>query len=976
MNDGSLRLQFKEDFLVATFSVLSPAVVMNALQQACYDERNTDDNDIYEALLSRLSEDRKNPVAEFLYLLNSIRLLATQRAEFTREVVSIVSRLGRLGELHDFLNIGDAGKMCKSLRKALSMHGATVVAHDSDPGPEDVAGVLERGSLDAVGQFERIDYEHPISFSGLKDASFDLVSMMQGLHHLPPLALEAFLDSVLRVLRPGGLFLIREHDMRSDDLRPILDCAHMVFNAATGVGCRSERGEIRAFRSVEEWRSILRCRGFEDSGLVEMQPHDCTVDVMMCFRKPGDFPQGRALELSQLPEEQASSASRIAGALPKVAMGMGMGLVNSLLATLPKASSFLVKCIHALLENVAIPGVNKALASTIERTMDGWLAMLEEFQPLADSSTSVQDGPSLIPEEIFLLIPIMRVRAKNGGLVESVVVDIFDQVSDALASMGQTSSAPASTASKLPAALSQDELMRQVHLLVHDIPELEDVQDVVRNAGLGSKGADLIVAALTDDNLLKLRDWMVESLDADAWHSLVASLERVRKEARPPTLDLILEESSAWNTAARAVLGSEAVTLSWTQTIGLQSVGLGSLVALYKSSQETRRLALLKDPSQLDDATRALVQSKLESMCPLEERTMKLGAKPLENIANVLCVESANMTAHSLTRLLSDTVTDVTAHVAEALNGNTGLLELSTKLSLPSTWRAGSHSLSISYRRLPVGVVRNDQVDALVQEMHGAALMDRDWRAKNTSFTFLKLPEWLQAELVQHFGNSMDHTPFYRFPFVKSIEMLISVLSAETRLCAAKDGWFRTLLSDAFTTDLVGVVIFTLGFGALSVAAAPIKMALGDSYPEGTQIEKVLVTAPRSIKWPEKHVQHAQQLTAGIWLLTLGTFKLFTPALCALADVPSVSVLRISNNSVVQVRLSLKQPVSDNVVASLVEFPGCSLATDFTFPKVGNVENERQVCLSVQVINLMALIRFCRKEAISVHQVYDFYNYE
>ena len=46
---------------------------------------------------------------------------------------------------------------------------------------------------------------------------------------------------------------MREHDARPE-LLPMLDLAHSVFNAVTGVDGAAERAEIRAFRPVLEWR--------------------------------------------------------------------------------------------------------------------------------------------------------------------------------------------------------------------------------------------------------------------------------------------------------------------------------------------------------------------------------------------------------------------------------------------------------------------------------------------------------------------------------------------------------------------------------------------------------------------------------------------------------------------------------------------------------------------------------------------------
>ena len=95
----------------------------------------------------------------------------------------------------------------------------------------------------------------------------------------------------------------------------------------------------------------------------------------------------------------------------------------------------------------------------------------------------------------------------------------------------------------------------------------------------------------------------------------------------------------------------------------------------------------------------------------------------------------------------------------------------------------------------------------------------------------------------------------------------------------------------------------------------------------------------------------------------------------ALADLPACSLLRISNNSICQVRLSLTRP-SEQLIAHLTSMPGCTLAVDFTFPPVGQVENDRQLCLSVQVVNLLDLLRYCKREKLNVFQVYDFYNYD
>jgi len=119
------------------------------------------------------------------------------------------------------------------------------------------------------------------------DNAADLLTLNQGLHHFPLSHVRGFLEEVVRVLRPGGVFILREHDL--DDagaLLPTLDCAHMVFNAVTGVDVGTEGAEERHFRPLLHWRAIVEAAGLLDTRVYEMQPNDPTLDVMMAFVKP------------------------------------------------------------------------------------------------------------------------------------------------------------------------------------------------------------------------------------------------------------------------------------------------------------------------------------------------------------------------------------------------------------------------------------------------------------------------------------------------------------------------------------------------------------------------------------------------------------------------------------------------------------------------------------------------------------------
>ena len=149
---------------------------------------------------------------------------------------------------------------------------------------EKLTDIIERNSLFPLGTFI------PYNFSQLTDVpipseSIDLATCLMGLHHLPQDQLSIFLKMIYRILRPNGLFLFREHDAH-EGLKPLLDVAHMVFNVVTGVDYQSEVNEIRAFRTIEEWRSCLREAGFVDTFIYDEQEDDPTDDIMIVMRKP------------------------------------------------------------------------------------------------------------------------------------------------------------------------------------------------------------------------------------------------------------------------------------------------------------------------------------------------------------------------------------------------------------------------------------------------------------------------------------------------------------------------------------------------------------------------------------------------------------------------------------------------------------------------------------------------------------------
>ena len=106
-----------------------------------------------------------------------------------------------------------------------------------------------------------------------------------GLHHAPLDRLDAFVASIARVLKPGGRFVLRDHDVTDEYMRAMAALAHAVFNAGLGVPWETNAQELRHFRSIDAWVELLDRHRLVPIGPRLLQAHDPTLNTLLCFRR-------------------------------------------------------------------------------------------------------------------------------------------------------------------------------------------------------------------------------------------------------------------------------------------------------------------------------------------------------------------------------------------------------------------------------------------------------------------------------------------------------------------------------------------------------------------------------------------------------------------------------------------------------------------------------------------------------------------
>lgn len=230
-----------------------------------------------EAIYRNLQAALPGITPRLAMLTHALPALATQKREIGRQTAKLIGN----ARPRDYVEIGTTGRYVRALRKHAGVTGSVTLVTGTAPGFSPV-DIVERGQLLSIGKAIPLHDYAPLA---LPPESADLVSCLIGLHHMAPEKLEPFLASIAQVLRPGGMFVVREHDVTSSAMHRFVALAHTVFNAGLGESWANNAAELRHFASAKAWiRRIERC-GLRHTGVQLRQEGDSTDNLLMAFVK-------------------------------------------------------------------------------------------------------------------------------------------------------------------------------------------------------------------------------------------------------------------------------------------------------------------------------------------------------------------------------------------------------------------------------------------------------------------------------------------------------------------------------------------------------------------------------------------------------------------------------------------------------------------------------------------------------------------
>lgn len=264
------------DFLSNVFQQVDVEAFMKMYEEII--ENSENGKQIYQQLLERSHEVKGNLISKIKAPLMALK---NERGTLANNIKKMFDPST---SIDGYAEIGFPGRMIKSMEKAMKLSGPKIVVNDQ----ERATDFIQCGFPKSYDRFVALNDYEPLN---LEENSLGIISCFIGVHHCPKDKLDAFIRSIYKSLKPGGVFLLRDHDCHSNELTKLASLIHCLFNANTGVPEKEEKNEIRNFQSADYWVNYLANRGLA-----------CVSDRDEMYVRDGDPSKNIVIKFVKLPE--------------------------------------------------------------------------------------------------------------------------------------------------------------------------------------------------------------------------------------------------------------------------------------------------------------------------------------------------------------------------------------------------------------------------------------------------------------------------------------------------------------------------------------------------------------------------------------------------------------------------------------------------------------------------------------------------
>jgi FAD/FMN-containing dehydrogenase len=248
-------------------------------------QRSSEDELIYRNMRSTLLKWRSSMFAALtMRQLDWQGALHRRLARYSREQLQ-GAKASDGKRLEGMLEVASGGKQLSALRRHFRIDGLVrQIDNFGHQFADGGSGWLESRmpARTAVGDAGQWDEQVLNNEAG----SVDLVTLYGGLSGLPASQVTRCLAQLAKVVRPGGMVLLLEHDVETahDGLEASL--AVTLAYLCAGATWEASQAHPRAFRAADEWSGLMQEHGLLETGARERIPRTPFGDLLLAFQKP------------------------------------------------------------------------------------------------------------------------------------------------------------------------------------------------------------------------------------------------------------------------------------------------------------------------------------------------------------------------------------------------------------------------------------------------------------------------------------------------------------------------------------------------------------------------------------------------------------------------------------------------------------------------------------------------------------------
>lgn len=238
--------------------------------------------------------------------------------------------------------------------------------------------------------------------------------------------------------------------------------------------------------------------------------------------------------------------------------------------------------------------------------------------------------------------------------------------------------------------------------------------------------------------------------------------------------------------------------------------------------------------------------------------------------------------------------------------------------------------------------------------------------------------EWASVDIFQTFGNSMNHTPFYKFPYFSVVKTYWKLFFEQTKECAKQEGLKNTLMSDGILMDMMLGTFVTAGFIPLGILCAPMKWWYAKPSNADYSTQEVIISTNNVPLVPEelnggRILKSWEAIGNTYYHVELPRYKPFTKTMVDLSKSNNFNIVEIGNCESVSIKVSYSgEVISKSMVDSLLaQSDGTSWGKITSVYKM--TEHDRtMIIINIKVDKLLDFVRSLEHDTVfSLEHIHD-----